>query len=84
MSNSVVARFLVQTKTPWMDGKGEVAGYNVQARPVYPKAEDGPDHPNRKFWEATPSGSIQMGITNLAAAEAFEVDAEYEVTFRKI
>lgn len=36
---------------------------------------------NREFWDATPSGSIQLGTVNPAAWEHFEIGAEYYVDF---
>ncbi|CAP57497.1 hypothetical protein GDI3554 [Gluconacetobacter diazotrophicus PA1 5] len=41
------------------------------------------DHPNKSFWEATPSGSLFMCITNKEAAAAFECGAIYTLTFEK-
>ncbi len=40
-----------------------------------------PNHENTKFWQASPSGQIQIGCANLAAAEAFELGREYYVDF---
>lgn len=39
------------------------------------------EHENRKFWEATPSGKIELGCVNLAAASRFELGKEYYVDF---
>jgi hypothetical protein len=39
---------------------------------------------NEQWSAATPSGSIQMTITNSAALDAFEVGVYYEVTLRPI
>jgi len=38
---------------------------------------------NKKFWQATPSGSIELGIINEEAWGAFELDGEYYVDFTK-
>ncbi len=48
--------------------------------PVYPKSDE-PNHENRKFWEATPSGKIELGSTNDKATNQFEIGKEYYITF---
>jgi len=40
-----------------------------------------PKHPNRKFWEATPSGSIRMLVVNPEAGILFEPQKEYYLIF---
>ena len=42
-----------------------------------------PDHENAKFWRATPSGKLELGCANLAAAEMFEIGQEYYIDFTK-
>lgn len=54
----------------------------VKLAPVY--SNNDPTHPNSKFWAASPSGQIEIGCANLAAADYFELGEEYEVVFRKI
>lgn len=49
--------------------------------PVYGNGD--PNHENTKFWQASPSGQIQLGTVNLAAAQQFELGAEYYVDFTK-
>ena len=39
---------------------------------------------NKKFWDATPSGSIVLGTINPEAAEQFELGAEYYIDFTKV
>ena len=51
---------------------------NVQLQPIM--ATDA-DPENRLFWEATPSGSIQLSINNPLGAEVFEVGKDYYVDF---
>ena len=36
---------------------------------------------NRRFWEASPSGRIEIGCANLEAAELFELGVEYYIDF---
>ena len=62
------------------DGKYEPAELRtVHLSPVY--ANSDPNHENSKFWDATPSGSIQLGVANLPAVEMFELEKEYYVDF---
>lgn len=38
---------------------------------------------DKSFWDATPSGSLQLGVVNQAAWEQFELNAEYYLDFTK-
>lgn len=58
-------------------GPGEVR--TVVLSPVY--ANGDPNHENTKFWAASPSGRIELGCANLAAADAFELGKEYYIDF---
>lgn len=60
----------------WPDANCRV----VRLVPFY----DPDDETNKSWSEATPSGAIEMTITNPAAFEQFEVDAEYYIDFRKV
>ncbi len=51
----------------------------VELQPVY---SNDPDHENKKFWDATPSGKIEMSI-KAEVGELFELGKEYYVTFEK-
>lgn len=42
---------------------------------------DDPDHENRAFWEATPSGKLEMQITNPGAFGFFGIGQEYYLDF---
>lgn len=57
--------------------KRELHG-GVTLRAVY--SED-PEHENKAFWEATPSGEIEMHITEPDAADFFKLGREYYVDF---
>lgn len=46
-----------------------------------PVMSDDKNPENRAFWEASPSGSIQLGIVNQAAWTNFEIGKEYYVDF---
>lgn len=36
---------------------------------------------NKKFWSASPSGSLQLGVVNQAAWSFFELEKEYYIDF---
>lgn len=48
---------------------------SVVMSPVY--HHNDPDHENAKFWAASPGGSFQLNVVNLAAVEDLELGAEY-------
>jgi hypothetical protein len=52
---------------------------SVVLTPVCATAD--PEHENSKFWQASPSGRIELGCANLDAAGAFELGKEYYVDF---
>lgn len=45
-----------------------------------PVAGDTPE--NKLFWEATPSGKLELGMVNEEAVKGFEMLKEYYVTIR--
>jgi hypothetical protein len=67
--------FNVEGKTDWKTGELRT----VIMSPVYGKGD--PDHENTKFWQATPTGSLQLTCANLAAVEQFELGKEYYIDF---
>jgi len=90
--NKVRAKFMVNSirrehqRRP--TGKKDTEGYpiygNVEVRtvvmsPVYGGGD--PAHENTKFWEATPSGKLELGCANLAASEMFDIGKEYYLDF---
>lgn len=58
----------------------ESPAHIVRFVPVY---SDDPEHPNHQWSKYTPSGSLELSITNPPAFDAFEVNAEYLLTFEK-
>lgn len=70
---SVRAKFLVK----------KVEFFNENARQVvlHPVYSQDPNHENKTFWDATPSGELTMIINNPRAAEFFEIGQEYYVDF---
>ena len=74
----------LSSKRDGVDDKGRDRYVNVEMNtivmsPVY--ANNDPEHENSKFWNATPSGEIRLGVINLEAALEFELDKEYYVDF---
>lgn len=53
--------------------------YTIFATPVY--ANNDPTHENYRFWQATPTGEIKLGMLNEDVAKAFELGREYYVEF---
>jgi len=45
-----------------------------------PVADDTPE--NKLFWEATPSGKLELGMVNEKAVEQFEMLKEYYITIK--
>ena len=43
----------------------------------------GDEGENKQFWDATPSGSLQLGVVNPEAWEHFELGGEYYLDFTK-
>jgi hypothetical protein len=53
--------------------------YTIKASPVYGNGD--PEHENTKFWQASPSGSLELGTINAAAAAQFKVGQEFYLDF---
>lgn len=78
---SVIAKFRCNgiTKTDhWEKEKGQLASINLSAV-VGDDSEE-----NKKFFAATPSGTINLGTVNPAAYDQFEEGEDYYVTFEKV
>ena len=61
----------------WIDGEAR----SIQLTPVYGNGD--PEHENTKFYAATPSGSINLHVVNLAAAQEFDLNGDYYVDFTR-
>lgn len=48
---------------------------------MFPVVSSEPDSENSKFFAATPSGQLMLGVVNEKAAEQFEVGKEYYLDF---
>lgn len=68
------AKFVVSKITRTFNWKGAT----IELTPVY---SADPEHENKKFWDATPSGSIVLNINNPEAADAFILGEEHYVDF---
>jgi hypothetical protein len=74
----VRAKFYVSQVTYYgQQGKKANNGGEVQLRPVY---SNEPNHENKSFWDATPSGLLTMSIKSDAIAQ-FELGQEYYIDF---
>lgn len=63
------------------DGKyvyEQVEKRTLNFTPVY---SDVPGSENKAFWDASPSGSIQLGVVNQEAWKHFELGKEYYLDF---
>lgn len=88
---AVVAKFKVgelkrsmgNRRTTGENGEDKWVTAEVRSIHMTPVYDPDPEHENRKFWEATPSGQIDLAIVNADAASEFELDEEYYVYFSK-
>ena len=64
--------------TEFKDKDEKTVSVNVSLYPVY--ASD-PESPNHAFWKATPSGRVDLYISNPEAFGAFESGKAYFVDF---
>jgi hypothetical protein len=71
---TVRAKFTVTSKQDWFRGG------KVELTPVY---STDPNHENKTFWDATPSGKIELGINNPDAYAQFSLGLDYYVDFTK-
>ena len=53
----------------------------IFASPVYGNGD--PNHENTKFWNASPTGELRLGVINKEAWPEFELGQEYYVYFSK-
>jgi hypothetical protein len=62
-------------------GKKGVDGVKVTLQPVY---DSDPASPNHSFSRATPSGQVELTITNPAAFDQFIIGQTFDVDFTAI
>ena len=53
--------------------------WTIKMAPVYGNGD--PNHENTKFWQASPSGSLELGTVNADAVKQFDIGKEYYVDF---
>lgn len=78
---SVKAKFKVQSITE--TSNCDVTKPNLKTVRLSPVYDSNPESENGKYWQATPSGSIELGTINEDAAKQFEVGKDYYITFEK-
>lgn len=74
---SVRAKFKVEsvtTRANWQRDKGHIG--TVRLVPVMDGSEE-----NKRFYDATPSGAIELGTINQDALKQFEIGREFYVDF---
>lgn len=76
MSVQAKVRCISNSTSAW-DTLG-TSGRQVRFTPVY---DTDPNHPNFQWSQWTPSGYLELQITNPPAYDTFEVGQEYLVTF---
>lgn len=54
----------------------------IEMFPVYGNGD--PNHENTKFWQASPSGKLELNCVNAAASDYFKVGQEYYLDFKKV
>ena len=76
---TIRAKFYVTQKETSASAPGKITPQGkVVLGPVY---SNEPNSENKAFWDATPSGRIEMWITNTAAYEALELGKTYYIDF---
>lgn len=85
--NSITSQVqYVQEDTGDRDERGQIIyrGVYKEVRslvfnPVYGKGD--PNHENTKFWQASPSGKLELNVINPQAWSQFELNKEYYLDF---
>lgn len=78
-SSSLSQRVKDNSKPYGSDNLETVEMRTVIMSPVYGKGD--PNHENTKFWQASPSGRLELGTVNPEAWQQFELGKEYYVDF---
>lgn len=63
------------------DGSTTYELQEVRTLVLHPVFSDVPGSENKKFWDATPTGEIRLGVVNQAAWRNFDIGKEYYVDF---
>ena len=78
-SSCLYQRTKDQTKSYSAENTEKVEMRTVVLSPVHGNGD--PNHENAKFWNATPSGRLELGTINPEAWEQFELGKEYYIDF---
>lgn len=77
---------MVRAKFKCMKIEKQDVGYDgnvkeMQTVTLSPMYSTDPESENKKFWDATPQGQVQLGCINLEAAKFFELGKYYYLDF---
>ncbi len=75
----VEVRRMMSSKKVSVDGRDMWTPCEMQTIRLNPVSSGSEE--NKKFWEATPSGAIELGVINEEAWKGFELDKEYYIDF---
>ncbi len=73
---NIIAKFRFQSIKTWMSGDKKVA--NLEFNVV-----GGTDAENKKFFEWTPYGKLELGTVNQAVLDSLDLNQEYYVIITK-
>jgi hypothetical protein len=77
-----IERSLISRRVEDKDGKPQSAPCEMRTVVMTPvHGNNDPNHENTKFWQASPSGHLELGCVNLEASEQFELGREYYIDF---
>lgn len=76
----VRAKFACHGVSP-VGTKDTITGYNIYLGAVYNNPDGHQNEENKRYWELTPAGTIQLHTVNEAAANAFKQGKQYYVDF---
>lgn len=63
------------------DGRWQYEQVEMRTIVLHPVCSDDPNSENKKFWDASPSGQLELGTINPDAWCQFELDKEYYLDF---
>jgi len=61
--------------------KGKVSSVEVG---LYPQYSNDPNSENKAFWDATPSGKLELTLTKPEAVGMFESDKDYYIDISEV
>ena len=82
---SVKAKFKCNSVEAHTDNEGQVTGKSIGLTAVIAYGADGARNDENESWSKwTPSGTLQMHITNPDAYEQFQEGKDYYLTFEEV